>query len=389
MTVEERDLVVVGGGITGLSVAVHAAVLGLRVTLLEAGPLGGASTQRSGALVRTHYADRASAALALRGLELFEGFADRYGGPSGFMATGFAYVPTAEERDDGTLEERVAMLRDVGVETEIVDAAALRRIDPSIAIDDVGVAVHEPRSGYADPALTTATLARAAADAGAELLPRHAVEELLLGDAGALAGVRLTGPDGAEHRIAAEHVALCAGAWSRRLAAGVGVDVPLRPTAVKLAFVERRVPHHLTVIDAPGGIYVRPDGAGATLVGRRTWTDEPLEGPDAALPEVDAAFLADARRRLATRIPSAAGASVAGSRAGMLDMSPDGLPFVGPVAEAPGLWLCCGWSGTGFKTGPSVGEALATWIADGTADPGFAGFSLGRDRQVAGVRSPH
>jgi sarcosine oxidase subunit beta len=394
----EVDLLVIGGGITGLSVAVHAARRGLRTRLVEAEGLGGVSTQRSGALVRTHYDDPSSAALALRGLELFERFEETYGGPSGFHATGFAYVPTPEERDSGALGRRIAMLRATGVETELLDEAGLRRIDPAIDVSDVGVVAHEPRSGYADPETTTRSLARAARDAGAVLSPHTAALALLTDDDGAIAGVRVEGPDGTT-TVAAGAVALCSGAWSAGLAAGVGLELPIRPTAVKLAFVQRRVPAHLTVIDAPNGIYLRPDPAGSTLVGRRTWTDEPLPGPDAPLPEVDGAFLRESVERLALRLPSARGAATAGSRAGMLDMTPDGLPFVGPVpADAasgrpgvPGLWLCCGWSGTGFKTGPSVGDALAGWIATGVPDPALAGLALDRSPTAveAGVRSPH
>jgi sarcosine oxidase subunit beta len=382
----EHDVLVVGGGITGLALAVHAARGGLATVLVEAGPLGGVSTQRSGALVRTHYDDAGSAALALRGLEHFETFTERYGGPAGFRATGFAYVPTPEESGSGQLDRRVAMLRAAGVETELLDAAALAAVDPALHLDDVGVAAYEPRSGYADPSATTATLARAAVQAGAAVRPRSAVSAVLVDSAGVAAGAVLA--DGAT--VVARTTVLCAGAWSAPLAAAAGLDLPLRPTAVKLAFVRRAVATHLTVIDAPGGIYFRPDGDAATLVGRRTWTDEPLDGPDAPLPDVDAAFAVDARDRLARRLPSATGARVVGGRAGMLDMTPDGLPLVGP-SRVRGLWLCCGWSGTGFKTGPSVGEALAGWIAGGAMPPELASFAPHRAFPAArgAVRSPH
>jgi sarcosine oxidase subunit beta len=149
---------------------------------------------------------------------------------------------------------------------------------------------------------------------------------------------------------------------------------------------------HLTVIDAPNGTYVRPDGDHATLVGRRTWVDEPLETPDTELPVVDDAFVTDAVERLARRIPSAAGAALASTRAGMLDMTPDGLPLLGP-SGVDGLWLSCGWSGTGFKTAPAQGELLARWIADGEMpDPLLAHFAPRRELVDAGgaaVRSPH
>lgn len=381
----DPDLLVVGGGITGLSLAVHAARSGAHVVLLEAAALGGASTQRSGALVRTHYLDAGSARLALRGLEQFETFEKLYGGSAGFRATGFAYVPEVREVEDGSLSARVEMLRAAGVETELLDAHGLRAIDPSLDVSDVGVVAYEPRSGHAEPAATTATLAVAAKDAGADLRSGTRVTALVTSADRTVAGVAV---DHGRTLVAGTTV-LCAGAHSAALAATAGTDLPVRPTAVKLAFVERRVAAHLTVIDAPGGIYFRPDAGATTLVGRRTWTDEPLDGPDAPLPDVDDAFCDDARERLAARLPSATGARVAGSRAGMLDMTADGLPLVGP-SELPGLWLNCGWSGTGFKTGPAVGEALAAWLASGKRPSELAAFSPSRPlREAAAARSPH
>jgi sarcosine oxidase, subunit beta len=382
----EHDVLIVGGGITGLSLAVHAARRGLNTLLVEAGPLGGASTQRSGALVRTHYADKGAAALALRGLEHFESFEKRYAGPAGFRATGFAYVPMADEVADGTFAARVAMLRRLGVETEILDAQALHAIDPALAVDDAGVVAYEPRSGHAEPSMATGTLANAALTAGAALRPRTPVERLLADSGGRVAGAVLEGGAVA----IARHTVLCAGAWSRPLAATAGLELPIRPTVVKLALVRRAVREHLTVIDAPGGIYFRPSRDDVTIVGRRTWTDEPLASPDAPLPDVGEAFTADARDRLARRLPSAVGALVTGGHSGMLDMTPDGLALVGPSALR-GLWLCCGWSGTGFKTGPAVGERLASWIATGVPAPELASMDPGREPIIAAAaaRSPH
>lgn len=390
------SLVVVGGGITGLALAVHAVRAGRRVTLLEAGTLGGErSTQRSGALVRTHYPDAGSAALALRGLEHFEAFAARYGGEAGFVRTGFAYVPEPEE----DLETKVARLVGVGIDTQVLSARDAAVLDPALDFSDVDAVAYEPRSGYASPALTCATLAAAAVRAGAELR-EHTPVTALLGPGRAALDARPAGPclpvvrgpgvllaDGTLLR--ADQVVLCAGAASRALAATVGLDLPIRPTAVKLAFFRRAVPTHLAVIDAPNGTYLRPDGDGATLAGRRTWTDEPLADHTTPLPDVDDGFVAETRERLARRVPSAHGAPVVATRAGQLDMTPDGLPLVGPTA-VDGLWLCCGWSGTGFKTGPSVGEQLAAWLTTGARPAELAGFAPDRELRVpAGTRSPH
>ena len=147
--------------------------------LAETGGLGGVSTQRSGALVRTHYADAGSARLALGGLQHFEAFAERYGGPAGFVATGFAYVPGEAERADGSFGERVRMQWSIGVRTELLAAAA--RAD------------------------------------GVDLRPYTRVERLLCGGDGALTqGGRAIG---------AASTVLCAGAWSAGLAAGAGVTL--------------------------------------------------------------------------------------------------------------------------------------------------------------------
>lgn len=381
----EFDLVVVGGGIVGLSLATHAARVGLSTLLLERGALGASSTRASGALVRTHYRDTASAALALRGLEDFENFEQRYGGSAGFRRTGFAYIPEASEVDD--LPDRVERLTGLGIDTRIVDAGELTAIDPALNVDDVGIAVYEPRSGYANPEITCATLAAAASQAGAQLRPGTAIDTLVT-EGEIVTGVRLATGE----TISAGDVALCAGAHSAALASTAGLNPIIRPTAVKLVLVERRVDTHLTVIDAPNGTYVRPDGDNATLVGRRTWVDEPLETPDTELPVVDEEFVEDAIERLARRIPSAGGAGPTSTRAGMLDMTPDGLPLLGP-SGVDGLWLSCGWSGTGFKTAPAQGELLARWIAEGEMpDPLLAEFAPERelaDASGGAVRSPH
>src|ERR671929_178135 len=101
----------------------------------------------------------------------------------------------------------------------------------------------------------------------------------------------------------------------------------------------------------------------ATLVGSRDslqW----LQSPDEPTPESDGAFIENASRRLGRRIPVLADAPYRSGRSGILDMTPDGRPILGP-AGADGLYLAAGWSGTGFKKSPAVGAEVARWISDG------------------------
>jgi sarcosine oxidase subunit beta len=160
-------------------------------------------------------------------------------------------------------------------------------------------------------------------------------------------------------------VLLAAGAWSVPLARSVGLDLPVTPARVSVALFERPYdrPTHLTIIDATEGFYARPAAERATLAGSRD-SLEWLDGPDEPTPEPGGAFVEDVSRRLGRRIPALANAPYRSGRSGILDMTPDGRPILGPAGPG-GLYLAAGWSGTGFKKAPAVGAEVARWISDG------------------------
>jgi sarcosine oxidase subunit beta len=159
---------------------------------------------------------------------------------------------------------------------------------------------------------------------------------------------------------------------------------------VRVAIFERpyELPTHLTIIDTTEGFYARPAAEHATLVGSRDsleWTSD----PDAPTPEPEGAFVAEALRRLALRLPALAGAPYRSGRSGILDMTPDGRPLLGP-AGPDGLYLAAGWSGTGFKKAPAVGAEVARWISDGTPKrPGLEAYNLSRFAGGALIRGEH
>jgi sarcosine oxidase subunit beta len=351
------DAIVVGAGVVGASVAFHLAELGAGILVLDReGPAAG-STARSGALIRAHYPTALEADLAWESLaEYFEPWGERVGGGCGFTRTGFAYLVGADNAE--ALRHNVAMQREVGVETGLVGPAELEALDPAIRTDGVVLAAYEPRGGYADPSATTVGLLRAAHSLGAHFERRRAAA--LLERGGRIRGVQTdTGP------LEAEAVILAAGAWSVSLAESVGLDLPIRPARVSVALVERpyELPMHLTLIDTTEGFYARPAAERATLVGSRD-SLEWLPGPDEPTPAPDGAFVAEASRKLARRLPALAGAPYRSGRSGILDTTPDGRPILGP-AGPEGLFLAVGWSGTGFKKAPAVGAEVARWVITG------------------------
>ena len=376
------EVIVVGAGVVGASVAFHLAERGVDTLVLDReGPAAG-STARSGALIRAHYPTALEADLAWESLtQYFEPWGDRVGGGCGFTRTGFAYLVGEENVE--ALEHNVAMQREVGVETGLVGPEELREIDPALRTEGLALAAYEPRGGYADPVATAVGLVRAAQALGARLERRRVTALLLRGDR--IQGVRTT--QGSRY---AEAVVLAAGAWTVPLTEGVGLSLPIRPARVRVALLERpyELPTHLTLIDTTEGFYARPAAERATVVGGRGslgWLPDPDEGT----PEPDGAFVADVSRKLGRRIPALAGAPYRSGRSGILDMTPDGRPVLGP-AGPEGLFLAVGWSGTGFKKAPAVGAELARWVTDGAPKrPGLGDCRLTRFEEGAQIRGEH
>ncbi len=386
------DAIVVGAGVVGASVAFHLAERGVDILVVDRdGPSAG-PTARSAALVRAHYATALDADLAWESLtEYFEPWGERVGGGCGFTRTGFAYL--ASEGDAGKVEANTAMLRDeVGLDTVLVEPEELAEIDPALSPEGVAAAAYEPRGGYADPTSTTLGFLAAAQRLGARF-ERRTVEGLLE------RGGRVSGVRTREGVLEAPVVVLCCGAWSVPLAAGVDLELPIEPARVQIALFERpfSLPTHLTLIDSVIDVASRPTADRCTLVSMRLSEMEWLGDPDAYDPGTDPAFVESATRRISRRIPALRGAPHRSGWAGVLDMTPDTRPIMGP-AGPEGLYLSVGWSGKGFKKAPATGAELARWIVDGAprrrdvlsyTSERFANGSLIFGEHEYGVKSPH
>lgn len=384
------EAIVVGAGVVGASTAFHLAGRGIETLVLDMnGPAGG-STPRSGALVRCHYPTSLEADLAWESLtEYFEPWGERVGGGCGFVRTGFAYL-AGEDRLEA-LRHNVSLQQKVNVQTQLIAPAELRELEPSLNLDGVSLAAYEPRGGYADPTATTVGFLEAARGLGASV-ERRLVTGLRV------RGEKITGVETEGGPLEASIVVVAAGAWSGPLVAGVGLELPIRPVRVQVALFGRPygLPTHLTIIDSVSGFYARPAAERATLIGLRD-SYECLEDVENWNPDPDTDFIDEAAHLLGNRLPALEGALYRTGRAGVLDMTPDGRPILGP--EGPeGLYLAAGWSGTGFKKAPAVGNELANWIHDGNPNRSelktynlsrfdSGNLILGKYEPV--VRSPH
>jgi sarcosine oxidase subunit beta len=336
-----------------------------------------------------HYTFAPEAELAWKSLNYFAHWDDIVGRDRedrgcGFVRTGFTIVvgqPNVEK-----LRANVAMLRGVGVDTHIVDPSELHRLEPALNVDDVALAAYEPQSGYADPVATTRSMAEAAERRGAAFILNAPVASI------ETAGGRVSSvTEASGKRHPADAVCVVAGPWTDRLLAPLGAAIGIRSERAQIAFFKRPAAiTHCGCIDIISGSYFRPHGDDLTLIGLGDVKAEYEPDPDGFREDNDADFVAEVAERLAQRVPAMTGAGYARGHAGIYDVSPDSRAVMGPVPRIAGLYAAAGFSGTGFKTSPALGAAMAELIIEGrsrTVDLTPFGFERLRQRRL--IRGEH
>ena len=263
--------------------------------------------------------------------------------------------------DKETLKANVAIHQDIGVPVMLIGADDVKRLAPTFATEDIEVAAYEPESGYAMPSDTAAALMNAAREKGARLIQDCAVTGVIL-SAGKVAGVQTTQGD-----FSAPLVVNAAGPWAGKVNQMVGLDLPYDTWRHDTMFVVRPRqigPGHPAVIDDANDMYFRPEGS-LTLVGLED--GNPIgESPDGDTDHAEKGFVERGIDRICRRIPIMENGGLHSAHGGYDGITPDQHPMLGP-AGPDGFYLDCGFSGTGFKISPAVGLCMSELILDGKA----------------------
>lgn len=354
---EATEVVVVGGGAVGTSTARTLAEAGTDVVLLEAGSIGGASTGKSAGMFRRAFATEPMAGLAARSVAAFEELEETTGGGIGLHAPGYLILGGADHR--ASLERAADNAARFGADVERYDdvpADLPGHDDPAV---DYAVLVRG--DGYADPYLVATEQARRAADAGADVRTDGAVTDLAVED-GRITAVRT---DGGELRTDA--VVVAAGAWSSRIAALAGVDLPVDPVRTFAATTPTTLPaDHPMVLSLPENVYYRDEVSEGTLIGGPLSTER--EDPDDYDGRVDLDKLLDLGERVARVDPRYENFEVESSWAGLKATTPDKSPLVGIHPERGNMVCATGFNGHGFMLSPGVGDVAAA-LARGEEPP--------------------
>ena len=355
--IDQADAVVIGGGIMGSSTAHFLTKRGFgQVALVEKRKLCGGSTQYSAAHVRQHYSNEVGIRLAVRGAQMFANAEEELGGPAGFEQIG--YMLFAPPEGEQALRDIVPIQQSFGVETTLMEPAAVEGRWPELRLEGVALACYEPTSGFANPVLTVESLVRSAQQRGLELLEGCEVTDIATG------GGKVTGVVTSHGSVSTGVVVNACGPWGDRTGRMVGVDYPIRFSREHEAIFEAPEGFgELPVMsDAAQQLYFRHYGQGKVLVGEGWPKQIEPDDPETYDSGTDEAHLARMVPRLVRRVPSLAGAAFVKGYSGVYDITEDWYPIVGEE-ELTGYYSCFGGSGHGFKLGPAIGESLAAVIA--------------------------
>ena len=362
MATRRADVVVVGGGVNGASIAMHLARMGAgRVLLLEKGHLAGGATGRSGAMVRQHYLHPVLVRMAVEASGVFRDFADAVGGDPRFVRTGRLLL--FSQRDADAARANVAMNVAEGANIRLVTLEEAAGLAPELDLEGVAVAAYEPDAGHADPIAATYAFAARARDYGAEVVTGCPVTAV------ATSGGRVAGVETPAGRVECDAVVAVTGPWVNQLAAPLGETLPVKPVRVQMVVLRRPPPLEglsTMIIDHTSNTYLRVNAGSTTLTSSMDEADHAeVVNPDAYGLNADHDVIARFWGRADRRVPGFAAATPLGGYGSLYDLTPDGNPILDASAAVRGLYWAAGFSGHGFKLSPVVGRMMADLVLHG------------------------
>ncbi len=367
MSMDSADIVVIGGGVSGLSSAYFLAKAGKDVVVVEKGFVGGEASGRNGGMITERTDDPDLIPLAVESLKLWATLDDELGYPIEFIQEGRLQVAVSEEEMGDLFSERDEALRH-GINVELLDPSEIRDLIPEISARTLG-GLFFANGGHANPQRSVQAFAWAFQDMGGRLYQNTAVTGLqVVNDR--VTSVETTGGD-----IAADVVVAAAGPQTALMAEMVGVHVPVAPARVEILATAPLEPL-FTIALAGNGLYGRQAARGNLLFGggAHEWVDVDLTTEPS---KPNTPLIRNIARRLAELLPEVADVPVIRSWAGVVEQAPDYLPII-DIPDSPRNYIVVTASAHGFGISPATGKVVSELVLHGESSIDISGLGLDR-----------
>ncbi len=373
---ERAEIVIIGGGVVGLSIAYHLAKRGLEdVVVVERGYLAEGASGRNGGGVRQQWSTEINIRLMQESVELCRRFAVDLGVNVWFRQGGYLFL-ARNAAEVARLEKNIVLQNRCGVATRMLSPSAAQDIVPELDLTGIVGASYNPTDGILFPWPFLWGYARQAAAMGARIFTQTPVGGLERQPEG---GYIVHTPRGA---VKARRVINATGAWSPKLAKLIGVDVPTYPIRHEICSSEPLKPFLRPMVsELASGLYCSQSMRGEIVGG----VSLPGHASTYAMGST-LEFLATYARRLVRLMPILGDIKILRQWAGPYDQSPDGNPILGAAPEHPDFFLACGFVGHGFMMAPIVGKLYAEWLTGGEPHEIFGRYTLTRFRDGSGAQ---
>jgi sarcosine oxidase subunit beta len=356
---KQAEVVIIGGGVIGCSIAYFLTRHGCRdVLILERENFQGKhSTGRSAGGVRQQFATPVNIRMSRFSIDFFTHFEELTGQDPEYRRYGYLFIATEPAHVD-YLQQNLRVQQAEGIPVEFLTREDIAKLVPQLYVEDVLGGTYCPTDGFVDPYSIMQGFNRKAREQGARIELETEVLDFTVEHG------RITGVVTNRGHIATPVVVNAAGAWSHLVGRKLGVDIPIRPTKRQIVTTERfdELPRELPMlVDLSTGCYMRKEGDGVML----GWAD-PNE-PESFDTTFNPDFIDAIIERALPRVPCLANASINLRRCwgGLYDISPDHHAIVGPVPQVEGFYVCTGFSGHGIMHSPAMGTAIAEMILFG------------------------
>ena len=351
-------MIIIGGGIIGVSVAYYLAKKGAKnVLLLERDMMGEGATGKCAGGIRTQFSTEINVKFSLISRKVFERFQEEFGVNPEFHQTGYLFL-TADELRWRDLQLNAQLMKALKLEVELLDAKEIQSRWPFLRVDDLVGGSFTAHDGYAGPYEILRGFIKGARHLGVTLREHVEVKAMQLQRGHIQAVETSTG-----ERVKTPMVVNAAGPFAASVAALVGLDLPVRPLRRQLFFTdafEHLPPVFPMVIDLEHGWYMRREGKGLLLAG-------PQDSESSFNDTVDFEGKEWTAAKSVHRVPILQRARIARGWAGLYDLSPDHHAIIGTFPELKGFICANGFSGHGLQHSPAVGMLVAELIVEGKA----------------------